>query len=52
MPTQPSQYNAIERQEVRLKQVRVERESETRRLEKLKLELQKKKVWFAAQDAA
>jgi len=40
MQPQPLQSSVLERAEIRLKQARLERESETRRLEKLREKLQ------------
>lgn len=44
MHLQPSQTTLMERQELRMKQARVERESETQRLKKLMAEVRKKKA--------
>ena len=44
MHLQPSQNTLMERQELRMKQARLERESETQRLKRLMVELEKKKA--------
>jgi len=43
MPLQPSQ-TTLDRQELRMKEARLERESEAQRLKKLAAELQKRKA--------